>query len=721
MRVKDLVEATIWVPNKNKDATPPLVSVLLPTFEKAHNGFLKRVLDSIIAQSFRNFEVIIVDDASSDNTTELVKSYMDFDNRIHLLQHPKNIGLPAVSEWEALQRSTGKYIFFAFDDNFIYPNAFEVLLSAIDSRDDVLCYGNVRLISADGRSDFYLGQSENKNINIFNYVGNSAVLLPRKIINDVGFYDPHILMSRNCDWDLWQRIAQKYALEHHNVLVADEFGLSNNKSLGNTYPFDSWGNYFRRQKNRNRMLQPSTFECVDVFEVDEDFDYLSKITVSELAYNHAIKREWCDSKKDAIIIILYDGYSTATISHAFGFLPLEIKYRIRLVNVHTASVDLLSRASALIVVRGITSYFNWIVRAKELKIKVVYYVDDNLYLLSSNELKANGKSIFDSSLADVKSYECFDEVWCSTQNLTSEYKSYLPHKLVYIHSNNYSTISFPFDLEYQDLAELIVFGFIGGAHRLTSFYDDVVPQIQSLACEKKIRLIMAGLCNKDKNICEGVFRNLNIELLFIDFEPDWQMLMIKLRSLSCHFILHSSSDSINRPYKTDNALVCATYANAILCTDETAVYSDSHQAYISMKSWDKIFDVIKLETSESINKKLLMARAVVIGKSHSSRIFDLHDNLIYQVTSLDVYNRLIKINSNECLYSDRMTSLEEVISNKDKYISEKQILLDERYNIIIELQEMLRQREHEFFKCFIKNLIVKLKISLNSFFRTKKV
>ena len=83
MHVKDLVEATIWVPNKNKDTTPPLVSVLLPTFEKAHNGLLKRVLDSIIAQSFRNFEVIIVDDASSDNSIDLIYHYMDLDCRIN--------------------------------------------------------------------------------------------------------------------------------------------------------------------------------------------------------------------------------------------------------------------------------------------------------------------------------------------------------------------------------------------------------------------------------------------------------------------------------------------------------------------------------------------------------------------------------------------------------------------------------------------------------------
>ncbi|OGZ55611.1 MAG: hypothetical protein A3J04_00620 [Candidatus Ryanbacteria bacterium RIFCSPLOWO2_02_FULL_47_14] len=93
------------------------VSIGLPTYNRAH--LLSRAIESVLAQSFTDFELIVVDDGSTDNTEELVKSFQD--RRIRYLKHENNRGLMA-SRNTALRESHGKYLAFQDSDDWWHPD-----------------------------------------------------------------------------------------------------------------------------------------------------------------------------------------------------------------------------------------------------------------------------------------------------------------------------------------------------------------------------------------------------------------------------------------------------------------------------------------------------------------------------------------------------------------------------------------------------------------------
>ncbi len=92
----------------------PKVTVCLPTYNSGE--FITQAIDSILEQTFKDFELIISDDCSTDNTPEIIRSYLEKDRRIKYLQNSQNLGL--FMNWNrCLESASGEYItVFAQDD-----------------------------------------------------------------------------------------------------------------------------------------------------------------------------------------------------------------------------------------------------------------------------------------------------------------------------------------------------------------------------------------------------------------------------------------------------------------------------------------------------------------------------------------------------------------------------------------------------------------------------
>jgi glycosyltransferase involved in cell wall biosynthesis len=102
---------------KNK----PKVSVCLPTYNSGNNNFLETAINSILNQSFDDFELIIVDDFSTDNTREIIKSYLGRDRRIKYYENEMNLGL--FPNWnKCLNLTTGEYITILGQDDLMQPD-----------------------------------------------------------------------------------------------------------------------------------------------------------------------------------------------------------------------------------------------------------------------------------------------------------------------------------------------------------------------------------------------------------------------------------------------------------------------------------------------------------------------------------------------------------------------------------------------------------------------
>lgn len=101
----------------------PLISIIVPTYNRANS--ICRTIDSIFAQTYKNFEIILVDDGSTDDTLEIVKKYQD--KRLVIICHDKNRGVTAAKN-TGLNNLTGSWFTILDSDDEIVPNALDSLI-----------------------------------------------------------------------------------------------------------------------------------------------------------------------------------------------------------------------------------------------------------------------------------------------------------------------------------------------------------------------------------------------------------------------------------------------------------------------------------------------------------------------------------------------------------------------------------------------------------------
>lgn len=111
-----------------------MISIIIPTFNRAH--LIGETLDSIIAQTYQNWECIVVDDCSTDNTEEVLEEYLKKDTRIFFYKKPNDMPKgPSAARNFGFQKSKGEYINFFDSDDLMHPQKLEIDLKNIQSGD----------------------------------------------------------------------------------------------------------------------------------------------------------------------------------------------------------------------------------------------------------------------------------------------------------------------------------------------------------------------------------------------------------------------------------------------------------------------------------------------------------------------------------------------------------------------------------------------------------
>ena len=187
----------------------PKVSVLIAV----HNGerYLQAAIESILGQDFADFECIIVDDGSIDDTPRMLAGYSD--SRVRVLYNAENIGLTK-SLNRGLNAAKGEYIARQDADDLSLPNRLREQVTYLDTHPEaMLVTGNLEIIDADGKS---LGVQKRAappdivkfRMLFYNHVGgHSQVMFRREAALDVGGYDESRRYSQ--DYDLWLRLLNR--------------------------------------------------------------------------------------------------------------------------------------------------------------------------------------------------------------------------------------------------------------------------------------------------------------------------------------------------------------------------------------------------------------------------------------------------------------------------------------------------------------------------------
>ncbi|MBN1269864.1 MAG: glycosyltransferase family 2 protein [Kiritimatiellae bacterium] len=125
----------------------PTITVVVPVFNGAR--FLRETLDGVFAQTYRRFEVVVVDDASMDETPRILEEYGD---RIRVLRHGANSGSADIPRYEAVESARGEYCAFLDADDRWLPGKLEKQFSFMQSRPEVpLSHTYVRVIDEEGK------------------------------------------------------------------------------------------------------------------------------------------------------------------------------------------------------------------------------------------------------------------------------------------------------------------------------------------------------------------------------------------------------------------------------------------------------------------------------------------------------------------------------------------------------------------------------------------
>jgi glycosyltransferase involved in cell wall biosynthesis len=187
--------------------TNPIVSIVIPTYNHAH--FLRSALDSVIAQSIEDWEVIVVNNYSNDDTTEVVESYKD--PRIQLVNFANN-GIIASARNYGLSLAKGSFIAFLDSDDFWYPEKLAHCLQMLNAGYDLICHAEVWSGPGSHRRVVEYGPKKMASYEHLLFDGNclstSAVVLRRTLLDRSGLFNESHIMVTAEDYDLWLKLAR---------------------------------------------------------------------------------------------------------------------------------------------------------------------------------------------------------------------------------------------------------------------------------------------------------------------------------------------------------------------------------------------------------------------------------------------------------------------------------------------------------------------------------
>jgi len=192
------------MPEKN-----PTVSVIIPTYNRAH--LIGRAIKSVLNQTYHDFELIVVDDGSKDNTEEVVKRFKD--ERIRYTRHDKNKGGGAARN-TGIKIARGKFIAFLDSDDQWLPQKLEKQIVMFEKKSEkigVIYTGLFFVNNVYKKICLWIPQKEgniSKDIIFKNYVGSlSTVIIRRECFEKCGLFDESLPACQ--DWDIYIRLAKR--------------------------------------------------------------------------------------------------------------------------------------------------------------------------------------------------------------------------------------------------------------------------------------------------------------------------------------------------------------------------------------------------------------------------------------------------------------------------------------------------------------------------------
>ncbi|MCC8368549.1 MAG: glycosyltransferase family 2 protein [Rickettsia endosymbiont of Oxypoda opaca] len=177
------------------------ISIILPSYNRAK--YLSQTIESCLTQTFTDFELIIIDDCSTDNSLEVARDYASQDNRIRIIENKTNKKLPATLNI-GFKKAKGQYLTWISDDNLYHKDALEKMSKYLDDREDIgLVYTDYTLINEKNEIGSRIYQEPPEFLPIRDCVG-ACFLYRANLARQVGEYSEKMFLVE--DYEYWLRL-----------------------------------------------------------------------------------------------------------------------------------------------------------------------------------------------------------------------------------------------------------------------------------------------------------------------------------------------------------------------------------------------------------------------------------------------------------------------------------------------------------------------------------
>jgi len=208
----------------------PKVSIIMPTRNRPH--LIKDALRSVLNQTMRNFELIIIDDSPQDNTKREVLRFKD--SRIQYMRRNSKMGIASARNMGLLQ-ARARYISYLDDDDIYYPNHLKTLSSFLDNHPEFgLVYGKVHFKIKDRIFLPYRFDYSKERLELEDCIPTISLMHRIICINKSGFFDKNLSGVME-DWDMWLRISDSFQVCHLPTFVAQARFHKDNATKGADY------------------------------------------------------------------------------------------------------------------------------------------------------------------------------------------------------------------------------------------------------------------------------------------------------------------------------------------------------------------------------------------------------------------------------------------------------------------------------------------------------
>ena len=282
----------------------PAVSVIVPAYNNAK--LLSQTIQSVLGQSYTDFELIIVDDGSTDNTREIIEHFPDRRIRYH---YQDNSGLPAAARNTGIRLSVGRYISFLDSDDVWYPEKLGKVLAVFQRHSTVglVCHNeNVRRgsgIIGTKRYGPYKPDMFRSLLFKGNVLSTSATTVVKEVLERVGGFTERRDFYCIEDYDLWMKIARQHVEFYFLSDILGEYRIHESNSSGIFGQGD-----IKRYYNSLRCVLEENFAHISSPSLSERFKHRRNLADTHYKCGQRLQeqKQWATSHTEQIrALVMY--------------------------------------------------------------------------------------------------------------------------------------------------------------------------------------------------------------------------------------------------------------------------------------------------------------------------------------------------------------------------------------------------------------------------------